>query len=213
MALVQSDVLAKLEGSKMASEQVVVYPEFLQLVVNTKSGIKSIKDMTNGKCSVCMPRHTGTSAAWDGLVEQDSTYAKIPVIDGTYGVCLKRAQEDPNVAMFMVAGLNNAVMKIADSEAKKSGKLRLAAVDDWDFDNKKDKNGNKIYNFYEIPGSAYPGLQSGWLWNHGVDTLAVNAVLVVRTDWVQKYGQEAFEALTFAFLETKDDINKLVNKR
>jgi len=213
MAIVQSDVLAKLDGSQMATEQTIIYPEFMQLVVNSKSGIKSIKNMTNGKCSVCMPRGSGTAAAWDALVEQDSSYSKIPVINDTYGGCLTKTQKDPNVSMFMVAGLNSPVMKIADKTAQKSGSLTLASVDDNDFDRKKDKNGNKIYAFHAIPSDTYPGLQHGWLWNHSVDSLTVGAVLVVRTEWVKKYGQEAFEALTFSFLETKDDITKLVNKR
>jgi TRAP transporter TAXI family solute receptor len=209
MAIVQSDVMKKLEGTKMATEQVIIYPEFLQLVVNSKSGIKSVKDMSSGKCSVCMPKGSGTAASWDAMIEQDSTYAKIPVVNDTYGGCLARVQKDPNTAMFMVAGLNSPVMKLADG----MDNLALAAMDDWDFNGKKDKNGNKIYDFHAIPSDTYKKLQSGFLWNHSVDTLTVNAVLVVRSDWVTKYGPEAFEALTFAFLETKDDINKMVNKR
>ena len=78
---------------------------------------------------------------------------------------------------------------------------------------KKDENGNNIYQFVNIPSNAYPALQKGWFWGHDVKTLAVQAVLVLRTDWAKKYGQEALDVLSLGVMDAKVDMHKRLEGR
>ena len=62
-----------------------------------------------------------------------------------------------------------------------------------------------------IPSNIYPALQKGWFFSGDVETLAVEAVLVLRTEWVEKFGPVAMDAVSVAILEAKPDIQHLVN--
>ena len=86
-------------------------------------------------------------------------------------------------------------------------------MDDGSLVRKKDENGNNIYQFVNIPSNAYPALQKGWIWGHDVKTLAVQAVLVLRTDWAKKYGQEALDALSLGVMDAKVDMRKRLEGR
>ncbi len=113
--------------------------------------------------------------------------------------------------MFFVGGLNSEFLKKAEKDAEKSGNLRLIQIDDKRFLNKVDSHGNTIYKLAEIPSNIYPNLQKGWLFSGSVETLGVQAVLVLRTDWAQKFGPEAMDALSVAVEQTKPEIQRLAN--
>jgi TRAP-type uncharacterized transport system substrate-binding protein len=124
---------------------------------------------------------------------------------------LAEVQGNSKALMMFVGGLNSDFLKKAEELAKKSGKLRLVAVDERHFKDKLDKHKNSIYTFVEIPSNIYPSLQKGWIFSGDVETLAVQAILVLRTKWAEKYGPEAMDALSLAILETKPDIQRMVN--
>ncbi len=213
MAVVQSDVLAmlgkKFPGRKLISEQSTLYQEVVQLIVNANSGIDSIEDINPRKTAVYIgPEGSGTAMTWEGLRQQRERYKKIPVKLAGYGVSEKDVQRNPKLAMLFVGGLHSDILKQAEKIAEQTGKLKLAAVDDRSLIRKKDENGNAVYQFVTIPSNAYPAMQKGWFWHHDVKTLAVQAVLVLRTDWVKKYGQEALDALSLGVMEAKADMQK-----
>jgi TRAP-type uncharacterized transport system substrate-binding protein len=114
--------------------------------------------------------------------------------------------------MLFVGGLNSDFLKKAEDVAEKSGNLRLVTLDDRQFARRADKHGNAIYRFAEIRSDIYPSLQKGWFFSGDVRTLAVQAVLVLRTEWPQKFGPESMDALSKAILTVKPDIQKLANK-
>jgi len=218
MAIVQSDVLAmlgsKFPGRKLISEQSTLYEEVVQLIVNTNSGIKSIEDIDPRKTAIYIgPEGSGTSMTWEGLRQQRERYKKIPVKFAGYEASEKEVERNPKVAMLFVGGLHSDILKKAEQAAERTGKLKLAAVDDGSLVRKKDENGNNIYQFVNIPSNAYPALQKGWIWGHDVKTLAVQAVLVLRTDWVKKYGQEALDALSLGVMDAKVDMRKRLEGR
>ena len=122
-------------------------------------------------------------------------------------------ERNPKVAMLFVGGLHSDILKQAEQAAERTGKLKLAAVDDGSLVRKKDENGNNIYHFVSIPSNAYPALQKGWIWGHDVKTLAVQAVLVLRTDWAKKYGQEALDVLSLGVMDAKVDMRKRLEGR
>jgi len=115
-------------------------------------------------------------------------------------------QRNPDMVMMFVSSLHSSLLERAEKMAEKSGDLRLVAVDDWDFNDTRDEFGNRVYSFIDIPSGAYPELQKGFLFSSDVETLAVNSVLVVRTDWVETYGPEAMDSFSFAVLEAKPDV-------
>jgi TRAP transporter TAXI family solute receptor len=213
-AVVQSDTLAmfstEFPGQHLATEQSVLYPEFMQLIVNSGSGIKSINDMLDGKIEICFPKGSGSSLSWKALCEQDAKYKKIPVRYITSNdACLIEVSKNPKLALFLVSGLNSPVLRKAEKMASDTGTLRLATVDDTHMLDKTDTHGNKVYTYYTIPKDTYPTLQkSWWFFKRDVATLGVDAVLVLRTAWVEQYGSEALDALTMSVMETRTDVDR-----
>lgn len=209
-ALVQSDVLTKMPQKE--TEQTVLYEEAIQLIANRASGIKSVKDVDARKNYLYVgPKGSGTAATWQGLCEEDSAYAKIPVRYADYKTALARVATDPRALMLFVGGLNSPLINAAEKHAEKTGKLRLAEVDDWDFNDKTDQHGNRIYTFISIGRKTYPYLQKGIIFSGKVETLAVKAVLAVSTDWVKKNGPHVLDSLTIAVKEAQPVMLKLVH--
>ena len=217
-ALVESDVLAwlpkKYPGKKLIAEQSAIYTEVIQMLANTASGIYSVKDIDPKKHVLYVgPEGSGTSVCWKGLCLQDKSYSKIPVKHADYMTALADTVKNPNAIMMFTSGLKTPLIREAEEIAKKTGKLRLVSVDDWDFDNKKDEHGNKIYSFVTIPHKVYPNLTgtSWWFWGRDVKTLSVQAVLVLRTDWLKTYGEDAMDALSFAVMQVAPVIHQEVD--
>lgn len=213
MAIVQSDVLALMQpGKNLISEQSDLYTEYAQLIANRDSGIKSIKDVDPKKNVVIIgPKGSGTALSWEGLAEQSAWYRKIPTKYADYDQGLAEVLRNPKALMLFVGGLNSELIKRAEKEAKQTGKLRLVDVNDPRFAVRKDQFGNPIYKIVSIPSNVYPELQRAWFLGHAKDTLGVQAVLVLRSEWVKKYGPEAMDALSTAIQKTKPEIQKLVN--
>ena len=173
IAIVQSDVLAmlgsKFPGRKLISEQSTLYEQVVQMIVNTNSGIKSIEDIDPRKTAIDIgPEGSGTSMTWEGL-----RHRALQEYPGKYlpgHASEKESGAKPQVAMLFVGGLHSDILKQAEQAAERTGKLKLAAVDDGSLVRKKDENGNNIYHFVNIPSNAYPAVQKGWIWGHDVNT-------------------------------------------
>lgn len=209
-ALVQSDVLTKMPQKK--TEQAVLYSEAIQLIANRKSGIKSVKDINAKKNTIYVgPRGSGTAVTWEGLCEQDKAYQDIPVKYASYKTALKEVATDPNALMLFVGGLNSPLLTAAEKYTEKTGGLRLAEVDDWDFNDKKDQHGNRIYTFIEIGKKTYPNLQKGMVFSRKIETLAVKAVFTVSTEWIEKHGPHVLDSLTMALKKVQPAILSLVH--
>ena len=113
--------------------------------------------------------------------------------------------------MLFVGGLKSEILDKAEAIARKSGNLRLVALNDKHFIGKLDNHGNTIYRFVKIPKDIYPALQKGWFFSGDVESLGLQAVLVLRSDWAEKNGPQAMDALSLAILETKPEIGRLIN--
>jgi TRAP transporter TAXI family solute receptor len=216
LALVQSDALALMQkkqpDKKMVSEQAELYVEYAQLIANRDGGVTALKDLDSRKHFVYVgPKGSGTAITWEGLCEQDPRLKRILVKYDDYGKCLIEVRKNPKALMMFVGALNSEWLKLAEQEAERSGKLRLVAIQDSQFADKVDKHGNKIYKFVEIPSDIYPALQKGWLFSGAVKTLGVQAVLVLRTEWAEKYGPVAMDAMTATLQEAKTEIRSLVD--
>jgi TRAP transporter TAXI family solute receptor len=212
LALIQSDVLAKIPHNKL-TEQAVLYDEYVQLLANSKAGASSVRKLDPAKDVVYIgPKGSGTSMAWEGFCEQEPWYQKIQVKNAPYSAALSEVQNNPHAYMLFVGGLNSELLKTAEEFAKKTGKLKLLPVDDKKFDDKLDLHGNPIYGSASIPSKTYPSLQAGWFWSHSVDTLSVKAVMALSTHWVDENGPDGLDALSIAIAEVQPAILRLVNK-
>lgn len=216
-AIVQSDAFEvfRRTAPKMslpASEQVALYPEVVQMIANRKSDIQTVQDIKPGEHILFIgPKGSGTAMTWEGLCLQDKSYRKIKTRHSSYENALLRVSEDPNAVMMFVSGLNSPLLQRAESEARTNKNIRLVQVNDWDFNDAKDTRGNRIYQFVTIPARTYPGLQKGFLLGSDVESIAVSAVLVVRTDWARQYGPEALDALSYAIMESRPTIRNRTN--
>jgi TRAP-type uncharacterized transport system substrate-binding protein len=189
--------------------QGTMYPEYAHLLVNRKSGIKSVKDLKPGKHVVLIPKGSGTEVSWKSYTMLDKRYAKIKTEDVGGDSALARVVMDKNAVMLFTCSLNSGTLVKAKQHATD---LRLADVDDWDFNDFKDQWGNKVYTFQDIPKSQYGDLQKGW-WSEKITTVAVDAVLVLSTDWLDKNGAEGKEAFDAAVLAAKPKMDKIISRR
>jgi TRAP-type uncharacterized transport system substrate-binding protein len=213
IALIQSDVLAKIPHDKM-TEQAVFYNEYVQLLANSKADAGSIRKLDPAKDVLYIgPKGSGTSMLWEGFCEEEPWYRKIQVKNAPYSAALSEVQNNPHAYMLFVGGLNSDILKTAEEFAKKTSKLKLLPVDDKKFDDKRDLHGNQIYGFSAISSKTYPYLQSGWFWSHDVETLMVQAVLTLSTHWVEENGPEGLSSLNEALAEVQPEILRLVNNK
>ena len=218
-AIIQSDaftVFKKMypDSKIISSEQTVLYPEAVQMIANTKSGIKSVKDIeTNGRHVLYIgPKGSGTEMTWRGLVEEDpDKYAGIETRNASYDDALQEVMRNENAVMMFVSGLKSSFLQKAEDEAKNNGTIRLVEVNDWDFNDARDDNGNRIYRFVIIPKSTYPGLQKVFIFEREIETIAVDAVMVVSSEWAAEYGPDAMDALSYAVMEAQPIVAERVN--
>ncbi len=216
LAIVQSDVLAliekKLPGKSLISEQSTLYVEVAQLIANRDSRVKSVEDIDPRKDFIFVgPKGSGTALTWEGLCEQAEHFRNIPVKHADYQAALAEVARNPKALMLFVGGLKSEILDKAETMTRKSGNLRLVALDDKHFIGKLDNHGNTIYKFVKVPKDIYPALQKGWFFSGDVESLGLQAVLVLRSDWAEKNGPQAMDALSLAILETKPEIQRLIN--
>ncbi len=80
---------------------------------------------------------------------------------------------------------------ISKYDARLAGLKIIDVEDDHDFNDATDNKGNRLYEFAKIPMKTYPNnLQTGF--GSGVDTLSMQAVLVVNVDAME---EEEYESL------------------
>jgi len=209
-ALVQSDTfkLYQKEFTSLQTIQGTMYPEYVHLIVNRKSNINSIKDLIPGKHKVLIGGNgSGSETTWKSFCDEDNFYLKFDTknLGGKSG--LLEVVNNSNSVMIFVCGLNSELLNIAKTYNKD---LKLAHVDDWDFNDSVDQWGNDIYRFEDIPGGKYKGLQDGIIIS-SIETIAVDAVLVLSQKWAGTHGELGVDAFTDSIIKTKTIMNKIVN--
>ena len=218
--LVQSDILnSYLRKNPASAEQLVglqstLYTEYVQLIVNEDGGIASVSDLQSNTHIVYVgPRGSGTHRAWEGFVLQDPRYGEFNTRFASYDEALRQVAGDPNSVMLFVAGLNSELLKNADRQY--GGQLSMVAVDEHYFSTAVDQFGNTIYEVASIPHETYPELQEGWLFGYldsSVETLTVDAILILSKQWVDTYGSKPMTLFEDALWRSIDDIKPIVGE-
>lgn len=218
--LVQSDILnSYLRRNPDAEDQLVglqstLYTEYVQLIVNEDSGIASVSDLEQNTHIVYVgPRGSGTHRAWEGFVLQDPRYGEFNTRFASYEEALSQVAGDANTVMLFVAGLNSELLKEADRQY--GLQLSMVAVDEHYFSTAVDQFGNTIYEVASIPHETYPELQEGWLFGYfdsSVETLTVDAILILSKQWVDTYGSKPMTLFEDALWRSIDDIKPIVGE-
>lgn len=195
-AIVQSDAYGIYTGtnpvSKLNIERVApLYNEFAQLVCNKEAGIHSVRDLLSGDRAIMIgPQGSGTRVTWDTWVKQNPDYAKVRTDRDAGTRAITKAVDGTEAQCFLfISGLGAGSMLQANELA--AGALTLVSVDDGSFDDVIDPKGKRVYEFSDIPANTYPNLQnSGWFGsNQSIKSLAIGAVLIVNTSWVDANGR------------------------
>ena len=218
--LVQSDILnAYLRKNAGAEDRLVglqstLYTEYVQLIVNEDGGISSISELNaNAHIVYVGPQGSGTHRAWEGFVLQDPRYGDFTTRFASYEEALSQVSANPSAVMLFVAGLNSELLKEADKQY--GSQLSMVAVDEHYFSTAVDQFGNTIYEVASIPHETYPDLQEGWLFgflDSSVETLTVDAVLILSKQWVDTYGSKPMTLFEDALWRSIDDIKPIVGE-
>lgn len=219
--IVQSDVLnAYLRKNPEAKEQLVglqasLYTEFVQLLVNETSEILKISDLDPKKHVVYLgPRGSGTHGAWEGFALQDERYGQFETRYASYDEALSQVAKNPEAVMLFVGGLNSDLLKKANINY--ATQINLVAVDEHQFSQAQDQFGNTIYSVATIPHETYANLQDGWIFGYfgdsSIETIKVEAVLILSHKWVDSYGSRPMTLFEDAVWRSIDEIEKVVGE-
>lgn len=188
-----------------------LYLEYVHFLCNNRANIGRITDLRSNKYAVAIgPARSGSSVTWDSFVLADKKgYGGVPTIplDGVRAL-EKVKMGDEATCMIFTAALNNSFMKTNGNEA--GDRVSLTPADDGDFNNAKDEKNQSIYRFVAIPGGTYPKIQHG-TFGSSVSTVGVDAIWVVRTDWIEDH-EKAYNYFLEAKNKASASIKQLVGQ-
>lgn len=191
-AMVQSDawgVYAKQGGSLSLDRLDVLYKEYVHLFCNRKvmesAGIDDVTDIENRKdikISVGA-QGGGTEVTWKNFGLEDSDYA--PEGDGPAIVnlndtlAINKIKTGDIACGLYVGGLGTEFMGKVEALGDQ---IALLPLNDNDFNDATDPQGNAVYTFTDIPGGTYPKLQDQW-GSDDTETLALDASVLITSKW------------------------------
>ena len=154
-------------------------------------GPSSISDLDD-EYSVWFPKQSGSAETWKNFVAENDDYADIrtPLNTATmksasYEEALLKVTNAKTCMLYVGAAGATQFMQNVESSAVRN-KLVLIDVDDSELSETTDPSGSTVYTYEQIDSTVYPNLsrQSGMFYGEGdVDTLHVNADLILATEW------------------------------
>ena len=212
-ALVQSDAYGVYKDRNPSSALALVrigslYREYAHLLCNKAAGVDSVKDLRSSKVKLLTgDAGSGSEVTWATWVKMDKDYTKAATdrVGGTQAVLRVRDGAEAQCALF-INGLNSSLMKQVNDQA--GDRVKLVPVKDGDFASVKDPAGNAVYAKEEIPGGTYKALQSGFF-SSAVPTLAVEALVVLRSDWADQ-NRRGLDEMSDAVLRASPSIRQKV---
>ncbi len=219
--LVQADTadvwLRKHAQKELGPFQMPVYQEPFWLLVNEDGDIDSVEDLDAEKHTLYLgPSLSGAGSSWKNLAhhvqENDWTgkerYTGFTSKQAGYLAGAGMVALDPANVMLMVMGTHSRILQ--DIEEKYGKQLKLVPIEDDSFLDVKDREDHPVYRSCTIPGGSYPELQHGWVIT-SVDTLCVDTLLVLSSQWVEKNGMGAESAFVEAASLTIPGIRRLTD--
>jgi hypothetical protein len=148
----------------------------------------------------------GTSLTWEVFCKEDNDYKDVKVKYKGGDEALLEVLGKKESVMLFVSGLNSPLLEKAN---EMGNRLTLVPVNDSDFNDAEDTQGNDIYEFHDVPDSKYTKLQKFSIWQMGsqVETITVKALVVVRTEWLEKAGEKARKDFITTLLKLQKEID------
>lgn len=210
-AIVQADAFKVWQKEhptvKLISKQAPLYREYIHVLANRKSGITKISELTD-KHTVYLTKDSGSEVTWKAFGIENPNYKLVSTKYASPSEALLKVASEPNSVMVFVSGLNSDLIKRANEYGKT---VKLLEIKDHSLDKATDQYGNKVYTFTSIPGDTYKNIQDGVFFD-SVETLTVDAVLVLSEEWKKKQGDTAVENITASFAGVLPDFKKTVER-
>lgn len=197
-----------------------LYDEWVHLVCNKNSGIKSITDLNENHTIAIGNPDSGSNVTWQGFKNAASSgwfsserrYDKVKVDERKMGFAvLNSVNEGDGPQCLLYVGAFGTPFMTNDVASADFKNLVLVPANDEDMKSVKDDKGQPLYVFSEIPEDQYANIMpSGSMWGHKpVPTVGVSAVFVVTQPWVDGY-EDGYEQILRAFSKSKQQIADLV---
>lgn len=197
----QSDVASQFALEQTASlgmieQWKVVYTEYVHILCPVVSGWTRVNHLGKAKGNLIVgPNGTGSAETWRILRQaDDSLYEKVGRLPDPVGrESLTKVKDSKDTCMLWVSGVNAANMKVANMMSVNTKDHRpsmtLLDVNDGDMPGIKGLNGKPMYEWKKIerkaPSGGNPGLYENIMQSSSVSVPTVEAVLMVRTDWLK----------------------------
>lgn len=199
-AIVQSDaifVYTKDNGPISYVDLGPLYTEFVHLVCRRASNVTNLSDLTANTKVMIGKDGSGSNITYRGLVFADKTdggdaYSKIPVLnEGGDTASLVKLKGGNAGATCMIAVSAPGGKFLSNDVEKFSADLIVTPLYDKDFNDVTitDVNGqsSSVWTPVELAGSTYKKIMpSGVFTNKSVDTIGVNARLIVSEKWMNE---------------------------
>jgi TRAP transporter TAXI family solute receptor len=171
----------------------ILYQEYLHFICNPEAGLTKITQLTKKHTILIGPLGGGTSTSWQSFrIADPKRYDSIPTLPLGGLRAINIVQEGSEAScMLFVTGLKSGQINEANQVAlSNKGRLALIAADDSDLPKIKDPKGKPVYTKATIPSGTYPGgLQPALIMGSSVDTIAVDAVFVTNTRFIDENEQ------------------------
>jgi TRAP-type uncharacterized transport system substrate-binding protein len=189
VAIVQSDATYAIANSSSIEFGPPLYKELWHLICNTDANISRITELNKNTKLLLGANGGGAEVTWLSFVKADpNRYGVVPhdPIGGLRAAGI--VQQGGNAAcMAVVTGLNAPGIKEISESATQSNNMRLIPSNDSDILKIKDSKGHFVYMNEEIPSGTYRGLQPRSIMGSSVNTVGVNAMIVVSSDYLDKH--------------------------
>jgi TRAP-type uncharacterized transport system substrate-binding protein len=201
IAFSQSDVFSQFALEQPASLGAieawkVVYTEYVHILCPVVAGWTRVNHLGKAQGNLIVgPNGTGSAETWRILRQaDDSLYEKVGRLpDPVDRESLTKVKDSKDTCVLWVSGVNAASMKIANMMSVNTKdhqpSMMLLDVNDRDMKSIKGLNGKPMYEWKEIdrkePSGGNPGLYENIMQSSSVSVPTVDAVLVVRSDWLK----------------------------
>lgn len=215
-AIVQADawtVWNKENGALNLDRIDTLYDEYVHLFCNKNLDFDSATDLA-GRDDITVAigeNGSGTAVTWRAMGLEDESYKKIKTVPYGGIVALTKVKDgsDVDCAIF-VSGLRSAAMMDVDRQAES---INLVPFDDYDFNDAKDPKGKPLYEFVDIPCNSYPNMAPCGIFSDvDIETIALKATLVVRSDWIEQ-NADLYAKFIEAQLNAQPHIKQAVQPR
>ena len=203
-AIVQSDaifVYGKEKGNLDYVDMGPLYTEFAHLICRRSNSVTNLSDLTDKTKVLIGKDGSGSNITFRGLVYADKedggdAYSKIPVLNqggDTASLVMLKGGNQGLSCMFTVSAPGGNFISV-DAE-KFAADLVVTPLYDKDFNDVEitDSNGQKssVWTPVVLEGSTYGKIMpSGVFSNKSVDTIGVNARLIISPKYVDKHPDQ-----------------------